>query len=713
MHHSAFPVGQRCGFRRTFGAFAVCWLAVAFVLASPAPAEAYIGPGAGFVLLSSFFAFLTTAVVALVSLLGWPFRKVVRLIRRPRHGPPHIKRLVIVGLDGKDPKLTERYLAEGRLPNFQKLATGGGYRRLRTTFPSVSPVAWSSFSTGANPARHNIFDVLDRDRRTYLPTLSSAYVGPVNRVLRFGRFRIPLSKPELRLLRKSKPFWSVLGEYGIWSTILRVPTSFPPDRFYGAQLSAASVPDLLGTQGTFTLFTTRPASAQIKEGGRRVNVEIRNDRFEATIQGPDSVSGDGTAVPELTVSVELDRSAGLARVGVDETRLTLRQGQLSEWVSLRFRAGPGIKVAGICRMLLTEIGDHVSIYVTPINLDPDKPAMPIAHPAFYATYLARRVGKFATLGLAEDTQALNEGAINTDHFLQQAYDIDLERERMFFAALDRLRSGTLVCVFDATDRIQHMCWRQLEDDVPANPIERLYEHNDALVGRVRARLRPDDLLVVLSDHGFAAFRRRVNMNGWLHAEGYLVLKEGTDGTREWLRDVDWSRTRAYALGLTGMFLNLEGRESSGVVKRGADADALKAEIIGKLNGFRDSKTGAVAITEVFDTATLYSGPYLANAPDFVIGYNAGYRHSWESASGVVAGPVFQDNDKAWSGDHCIDPRLVPGVLFCSRPIDASDPALIDIAPTVLRLFGVTPPAYMEGTPLFRLNGEEEDKGPRQ
>jgi predicted AlkP superfamily phosphohydrolase/phosphomutase len=674
-------------------------VAAGLLLAGPSPADAYIGPGAGFAVFSSFFVFITTVVVAALSLIVWPFRMLWRLTQRKRRGQPLIKRLVIVGFDGQDPRVTDRYLLAGKLPNFRRLADSGSYSRLRTTFPSVSPVAWSSFSTGTNPARHNIFDFLDRDRRTYLPTLSSTQIGPPDRTLRIGRFRVPLAKPVLRVLRKSRPFWSILGEHGIWSTILRVPITFPPDRFHGAQLSAMAVPDLRGTQGTFTFYTTRREPARIKEGGLRVLVDLDNDHIDTTLQGPDNPIVADAPPLEVPLRVRLDRTAKRAYANLDGTRVTLEPGRLTGWVALTFRAAPGITTSGICRLLLTEMDEHVSLYVSPINIDPDRPAMPISHPSYYATYLSTRVGRFATLGLAEDTWALNEGVIGDHDFLQQAYDIDREREAMFFAALDRLQSGTLVSVFDATDRIQHMFWRQLENG--GTEIRQLYEHNDALVGRVMERLRPGDMLMVLSDHGFAPFRRGVNINSWLHAEGYLALKPGADGSSEWLRDVDWSRTRAFALGLAGMFLNLEGREGAGIVRPGAEADALKAELIGRLNGLVDPDGGGIGITEVFDTALLYSGPYLANAPDFIVGYNAGYRTSWESASGVVAGPVFQDNVKAWSGDHCIDPRLVPGVLFCSHPIEPRQPALIDIAPTALRLFGIEPPSYMEGTPLFR------------
>ncbi len=335
--------------------------------------------------------------------------------------------------------------------------------------------------------------------------------------------------------------------------------------------------------------------------------------------------------------------------------------------------------------------------------------MPVSHPPFYATYLAKRIGPYSTLGLAEDTWALNEGVIDDGTFLRQTYDIDRERESMFFAALDRLRKGSLVCVFDATDRIQHMFWRYLEKDHPAgrnrekaehrDAIRELYKHNDALVGRVMERLEDGDVLMVISDHGFSSFRRGVNLNSWLLREGYLVLKDGADGASEWLRDVDWTKTRAYCLGLTGMFLNVKGREQHGIVEPGAGVEALKAEIIKKLSGLKDADKREVGIREAFDTSALYSGPYLENAPDLLIGYNAGYRTSWDCATGVVAGPVFEDNVKAWSGDHCIDPRLVPGVFFCNRRVDTEDPALIDIAPTALRLFGVEPPAHMDGRPL--------------
>ncbi len=702
--------------RRTLP-FKLAPLAIAAIgaLASAHPAAAYIGPGAGFALVSSFAVVFVTILIAIFSLLTWPFRSLWRLIARRHHGKPHIKRLIVLGLDGQDPRLTDRYMKDGKLPNFKRLAEMGCYHRLTTTYPSISPVAWSSFSTGTHPPKHNIFDFLDRDLRTYLPKLSSTHIGHVDKFLNLGKWRIPLKKPEVRLLRHSKPFWSVLGKANIWSTILRVPITFPPDKFYGAQLSAMSAPDLLGTQGTFFFFTTRPPGAKFKEGGVRLPLDRLDgsDQFSATLTGPENIFLEGEPVMEVPLTLTLDRAAGKALLELDGGKgesVELTPGKLSDWVSVTFKAAPGVKVQGITRIELTEMGEHVSLYMTPLSFDPEKPAMPISHPGYYSTYLAKKIGPYNTLGLAEDTWALNEGVVDDATFLDQTWGIHAEREEMFFGAWDKLKKGSLVCVFDGTDRIQHMFWRYIEEGHPAargkenaehrDAIDQLYERNDALVGKALDRVEDGDVLMVISDHGFTSFRRGINLNKWLLENGYLHLKEGCDGSSEWLRDVDWSRTRVYAVGLTGMFLNLKGREAEGIVAPGKEAKALKAEIVAKLSGLRDEERNDVGINEVFDTAKLYSGPYLAGGPDFIIGYNHGYRVSWDCATGMVSGPVFEDNIKAWSGDHGVDPRIVPGIFFCNVQIDVKDPALIDIAPTAVELFGMKAPGYMEGKPLF-------------
>jgi len=438
-------------------------LAAALVALAAAPAEAYVGPGAGIALLSSVGVVLVTLLLAIASILAWPFRALWRLLTGKKTARPWARRFISVGLDGQDPLLTERLMAEGKLPNLKRLAEQGCYHRIRTTYPSMTPVAWSSYSTGVNPGKHNIFDFLDRDRKTYLPVLSSAEIGSVDRFLRLGKWKIPLRRPEIRLLRKSRPFWSILGDYRIWSTVLRMPITFPPDRFYGAELSAMSVPDLLGSQGTFLFFTTRRSDSKFKEGGQRVVLEGGPDRFSTVVRGPENIFRAGDPPLEIPMEIELDRAAGRVRIRLDGDEHLLAPRQLTGWVKLTFRAAPTVKVQGITRLMVTELDEHFSLYLSPINLDPESPAMPISHPSYYSTYMAKKVGTYSTLGLAEDTWALNEKVTDDATFLRQSYDIDTERQEMFFAALDKLDRGSLVCVFDGTDRIQHMFWRYHEE----------------------------------------------------------------------------------------------------------------------------------------------------------------------------------------------------------------------------------------------------------
>jgi predicted AlkP superfamily phosphohydrolase/phosphomutase len=673
-------------------------------------AEAYIGPGAGFAFLSSFLVLALSFGLALVSVLLWPFRLLLnRWRRRGTAGATGVKRVVIVGLDGLDPGLTERYMAEGKLPNFARLKAQGTFAPLATSYPSISPAAWSSFMTGVDCSHHNIFDFLTRDPRTYRPQLSSAEISEA-RTIALGKYRIPIGKPRVKLLRKSRPFWKLLGERGIFSSIIRVPITFPPEKFHGHCLSGMCTPDLRGSQGTFSHYTTRSADARPTEGGMRVPVTREGAVLTSVLRGPHDAfrTGGGELSTRLTIRPDAERNQ--AEIQVSGQRVTLTPRSYSPWVPVSFRSGLGLKVHGICRFYLNAVSPDLDLYVTPIQIDPEKPALPIAHPFIYSVYLAKLNDRFGTLGLAEDTWALNEGVIDEDGFLQQAYLYCAEREAQLFTAIEKTRRGLCVCVFDTPDRIQHMFFRTLDPTHPANAgketaryrgvIEDVYRRMDDLVGRVMARLDDASVLIVMSDHGFAPFRRGVNINSWLLQNGYLALKSGATGGGEWFADVDWSRTRAYCLGLTGIFINRKDREGQGIVQDGAELRALKRDLVAKLTGLVDGETGEVAIREVVDTAAAFSGPYLDSGPDLLLGFNAGYRISWDCASGKTSASVFEDNTKRWSGDHCVDPRLVPGIFFCNRPVSGAAPTIRDVAPTVLRLFGVEIPGYMEGKPLL-------------
>jgi len=670
------------------------------------PLAAYIGPGAGFAFLSSFLVLFLTFFLAVFSFLSWPFRFFFRLVRgKKAYKKGRTDRVVIIGLDGLSPELAEKYMAEGKLPNLSKLKDEGSYSRLRTTTPAISPVAWSSFMTGSEPSKHNIFDFLSRDPRTYLPGLSSARIGRPRKILSIGKYSIPLSKPEIGGLRRSVPFWKILGESGVFSTVLRVPITFPPEKFKGHLLSGMCTPDLKGSQGTFSFYTSDPEKIQRREGGIAIPVSVRDDRIETYLSGPENTMLKKPEDIRLPMAITIDRRSGGARVDVSGQKLRLEKNSFSEWTRITFRPGLGLKIRAICRFYISQIEPHFEMYVTPLNIDPEKPALPISSPFIYSVYLAKLLGRFITLGEANDTWALNEGALDERAFLELTYANHREWEAMLFNALDKARKGLVVCVFETTDSISHMFWRYLDARHPAlkggpaemSPavLEDLYRRMDDLIGRVREKISGRGVLFVMSDHGFQSFRRGVNLNSWLHDNGYLFLKDGKTESDEWFRDVDWKRTKAYALGLGGLYVNQTGREAEGIVSR-EEAGPLCAELVRKLEGLKDDALGTAAIKRVYEREKIYRGPYKENAPDLIIGYNSGYRASWDGVTGKITGEVFEDNVKAWSGDHCIDPDCVPGVFFSSRKLALDSPSIMDVAPTVLDLFGLRPPAHMDG-----------------
>jgi predicted AlkP superfamily phosphohydrolase/phosphomutase len=684
------------------------------ILLEPGVAHAYIGPGAGVAIAASGLAIVVSVLLAIVGLLLWPLRFLWRLVTRKRPpNAPRIRRAVVVGLDGLDPTLVRRYMDEDKLPNMRRLARAGTFRELGTTNPAMSPVAWSTFATGVNPGKHGIYDFLTRDPRTYRADLSSTDLEPPRRHLSIGDYRIPLGHARYRLLRKSKSFWQLLGRYRVPCAILRVPITFPPESFDGMLLSAMCVPDLQGTQGSFTYFSSAGDDGE-SIGGRQIAIQPDGDRVDLWLEGPPNPLRKDERRVRLRMRLEIDRRAGVANLHIGRREIPLRVGEYTDWVQVAFRLAPGFKLRGICRFRLLELEPHIRIYVTPINIDPERPILPISHPRLFATFLAKLNGSYATLGLAEDTWALNEGVLDEGAFLEQAWANHSEREAMFFEMLRRTRRGLVTCVFDGTDRIQHMFMRYLDEDHPAlrgasadSPhraaIEETYRRMDEMLGRVLDEVDVDDaenFVAIISDHGFRPFRRCVNLNSWLLERGYLALAEGRSESGEWFEGVDWSRTRAFALGLGGIYLNVKGRERAGTVEP-EDAEALADQLAAELTGLVDDEGGKEAIRRAYPAHQIYRGPYTDEAPDVLVGYAAGWRASWRGARGIADATAFHDNTRAWSGDHCIDPELVPGVLIANHRLGDGDrqPEICDMAPTILTLFGVDAPRYMDGKSL--------------
>ena len=704
----------------TAGAKYLYYLLLVFclLLQCPGSAEAYVGPGAGFAFVSSFFVLLITFALAFLTLLTWPVRWVIKtILRLKRSRKGRVKRVVIVGLDGQDPDLTESFMKEGILPNFEKLQKMGTFHRLQTSLPAESPVAWSSFQTGCNPGKHRIYDFLVPNRKSLLPELSSANVTTSSRNLKIGRYCIPLGKPGIQVRRKSQPFWKLLGDYGVFSTIIRVPITFPPEKFNGVLLSAMCVPDVKGSQGTYYYYTSDSTEKHDLTSGIQLPLQFNKGTAIGSLSGPKNTLVESAGDMQMPFEIKLSNNDKLdAELIIEGEKYSLTIGEYTPWIRINYKPGLWLKVRGVCRFLLMETSPHIKLYVTPIQIDPEKPALPISHPITYSIYLAKSQGTFATLGVAEDTSALNENIIDEEAFLQQCNFIHEEREKMFFDALEKTTRGTVVCVFDITDRLQHMFFRFLDKDHPAagdkngnqhrNKIRELYKNMDNLVGRVMDKIDDDTILMVMSDHGFKPFRRGVNLNAWLKQNGYLSLKEDANG-RDMLQDVDWSKTKAYAVGFGGIYLNLAGRESQGIVKSGEDANKLKVELAEKLLSLYDDQKKERPIVQTYDRNKVYIGPYVEDAPDLVVGFRVGYRAAWECVTGGIGNEIFQDNERPWSGDHNMNPADVPGMLFCNQPIANKNPHIQDIAPTVLDLFGVPIPKYFDGVSLMPVDATEK------
>jgi len=679
----------------------VLTVAAAAAILLPSAAHAYIGPGAGFALISSFLTLLIAFFTAFLALLTFPFRAGIRHFRRRRSlKRSKARKVIMLGLDGLEPTICERMMEAGELPNMKRLMETGAYRRLGTSTPALSPVAWSTFATGVDSSRHAIYDFLSRDRRTYLPKLSSSEVYGARKFIRLGPFTIPLGKGGVRMLRKSKTFWRILSEHGIFCSVLRVPITFPVEKVNGVMIAGMCVPDLRGSMGSFTYFTTSAEDEKI--GGKIVCVD-KSDRdgwMKTMIPGPNSPL-DGLVL-ELPLAFRADGGGGL-EINVAGETCTVAERTYTPWMRLAFKAAPGVKLNGIVRFYPTHIGDEVGLYMTPIHIDPEKPAMPLSHPSFYSIYLAKLLGPYGTLGLAEDTWALNERILDEKGFIDQAYLLHDERKKMWFHTLDRLRDGMACIVFDLSDRLQHMFFRYLDTDHPANrgkdtseykdAVYEMYREMDDLVGKTLEYVDDKTALFVMSDHGFKQFRRGVNVNSWLRDQGMLVtLDEAGEG--EYLSSADWPKTRAYSIGLDGIYINLEGRERDGAVSA-AEFEAVKKQIVDGLMELRDDD-GSPAVNHVYDVKNDFTGPYRNEGPDLIVGFSEGYRVSWDCAKGTITGHVFEDNTKSWSGDHCIDPVLVPGVLYSNWKLSEQDPRLMDLGPTVLDVFGVDIPGYMVG-----------------
>jgi predicted AlkP superfamily phosphohydrolase/phosphomutase len=620
------------------------------------------------------------------------------------------KKMIVLGLDGLDPVLTRRWIDEGRLPAFRKLLEqGGDFRPLGTSLPPQTPVAWSNFITGMDPGGHGIFDFFNRDPKTYVPVFSATETSGGSKTIRIGKTVIPLSGGQIRNLRKGRAFWQILEEAGVPSTIFKMPSNYPPVATKQRTLAGMNTPDLKGSYGMFSYFTNEATtiSREVGGGGHAYEVFVVGNRVEAELKGP--VNTFRTDAPEaaLPFQVFIDPDNAAAKIVIQGNEFVLRQGEWSGWKRVRFSLIPTQSVHGICLFYLKEVRPKFKLYVSPIHMDPARPPLPISTPESYARELERRFGPYFTKGLPADTSALDNGVLDEEEFLTLDNMVYEESMAMLEHELGRFDEGLLFYYFSNADQRQHMFWRLTDPGHPAydeklagrygDVIARTYGELDRALDLALKKADKDTVVLVLSDHGFNTFRRGFNLNTWLVREGYHRLK------RPWKQEesaffdnTDWSKTRAYGMGLNGLYINERGREGQGAVAPGADKDNLVREIARKLESLTDPVTGERAVLRAFVARETYRGKNLETAPDIVLGFGRGYRISWQSPLGGFPREIFEDNTQKWSGDHMSAPEVLPGIAFANRKFTAEAPAIHDLTASILHVFGVAKPADMIG-----------------
>ncbi len=562
-------------------------------------------------------------------------------------GARHAPKVIVIGVDGMDPGFFERH--RGELPHLAGLA----FSRLATTTPPQSPVAWSTFITGLDPAEHGIFDFVHRDPGTHELFLSTdRTVGPRFSVP-LGPYEIPLSGSRVESLRHGKAFWQTLSERGVPVTVVRIPANYPPLPF-GDEISGMETPDLRGTQGTFSFFTDEPSEADRSvSGGLIRKVSVVDGHVVLGLEGPpNSLRKDGAYVAApIVVDVDAERPA--ARFAVGEAVTVLRQGEWSEWIPVEFPLLRHVVSArGMVRIFVKQLHPCFEVYVSPVNVDPQSPALPVASPAGFG----KSLGRFYTVGIPEDTAALRQGVFSLDEFLGQSREVLKDERRMLDQTLARYRDGFLFFYLSSVDQNSHILFGRHDER-----LMEFYRAIDDAIGEVRKR-EPDARLIVMSDHGFSTFDRAVNLNTWLLEEGLLA--------RDAAGAIDWAHTKAYAMGLNALYLS------------GADGGDVQRRLL----ALRDPVTGKAAVEAV---TPIHAAPVNRRvAPDLVVGYAPGYRASWRTGLGEVGDAVFEDNTDAWIADHCIDAAEAPGVLFTSPGIRVEDKSLKGLSHTILKLFGV-------------------------
>lgn len=621
------------------------------------------------------------------------------------------RRVIVLGLDGLDPQIVRALMDEGRAPNFRKLAAMGAFRKLGTTMPALSPVAWSTFITGQDPGSHTITDFIMRDPRTYEPYFSIWETRPAARTISLGDYQLAIGGPGIVNKRVGIPFWTYLADAGIPSTVIKIPTNFPVEDTATRAVSGMGTPDLADSFGQFNYYTSDPAEEYPGlTGGLVHRVAVRDGRADAKLQGPSNALRQDASTLAVSFTVDVDPANPAVVVGIQGQRFLLQEGEYSEWVAVRFEMLSWLAgISGVCRFYLKQAHPHLQLYVTPINIDPASQSMPVTHPPEVGGEIASEIGPFWTKGLPSDTKALDYRILDDEGYVRQAELILEDRIRLFEHEWERFRDGFFFFYVSSTDQDTHMLWRNMDESHPmhgaSDPrfsgyIHHLYEEMDRLVGRVLPAADDGTLVLVCSDHGFAPFSRQFHLNSWLRREGYLAVKGHAESKESAsVSDIDWSKTAAYGIGFNGLYMNRVGREGQGLLSDG-EAQRVANRIAGELEAIRDSETGERPIHRVYRREEVYTGEFTPDAPELLVGYTPGYRSSSASVIGDSGREILNLNPWAWAGDHSMAHELVPGCLFSSQPLRRNDPRIADLPVTILEFFGIPKPFDMQGSTLL-------------
>jgi predicted AlkP superfamily phosphohydrolase/phosphomutase len=650
-----------------------------------------------------------------------------------RHSAPKGggKKVIVIGIDGMDPRLTEFMMntrdERGRpqLPNLAKLREQGGFSPLGTSIPPQSPVAWANFITGAGPGAHGIFDFIHRDPHQQCKAVNSLSeivpgegawdVGDHQLPLDFWPFNHTQATPQLR--RQGVPFWDFLDAAGVPTTFYDLPSNYPPSpsqHKHHRCICGMGTPDMLGTAGVFQYFAEDCPPEGIDHGtGKQSRLKFENETAKASIVGPDNSFLKKPEAVKVEFQVHRDREANAAVIEIQGQKILLKEGQWSRWTKVEFEFKlpwfvPDGKAGGICRFYLQKVAEPFRLYVSPLNMDPAAPAQKMSEPASFITDVSGRLGPFYTTGFQEEYNARKADLFDDDEYHKQAGLVLEERLALFEDAVNHYDDGLLFFYFSSSDLQSHMFWWEWDRAGPSfhpsredaavwknfERVRTLYQRLDRVIGEVMDRFGSSATIFVMSDHGFANFGRQFNLNTWLLKYGYLAQCSSI------MQDVDWSITKAYGLGINGLYLNLKGRERDGIVEPGEQAQNLLAELKERLEAEIDPDTGRQVIRTVYRADQVYSGGATALAPDLIVGYARGYRASWETCLGDLEPEYLSNNTLAWSADHCADALEVPGVLLSSRPFQAAAPSLVDVAPSILAEFGLSVPSSMTGKSIF-------------